>query len=452
MIRRRLPLTAIISSTLIAGGLFMLDLPNTEETGKHATAPLGLTAAVEQTTVSVGSTAQAAIQAIPTAKPLEEMPAPYVETLKVGRGDTLMKMLLNAGINRGDAYTAIEAMRSAYDPRRLRVGQELHVTFQPGRHKDMPHLFQSLRLKTGFNKDLYVSRSTDGDYAVHEEEQELITTLHRAEGKIDSSLYVAASKSGIPASLLMEFIFAYSFDVDFQRDIQKNDAFEVMYEKISTADGKNTKVGNIQYASLTLSGINIPIYRFKQKNGRVAYFNDKGQSAQKALMRTPINGARLSSGFGKRRHPILGYSKMHTGVDFAAPPGTPIYAAGDGVLDYVGRKGGYGKYIRIRHNSEYQTAYAHMRGYKKGVHKGKRVKQGDVIGYVGSTGRSTGPHLHYEIIRKGRKTNPMKVRMPSGKKLKGQELARFMEVKNAHDAQYASLEPVISIARLAQSE
>jgi len=451
MIRRRLPLTAIISSTLIAGGLFMLDLPQTEETDTHLKAPLSISASGDHPTVSVGSSAQAAIQSKSTEKPLDKTPDPYVKTLKVGSGDTLMKILLDEGINRGDAYTAIEAMRTAYDPRRLRVGQTLDVTFQPGRHQDMPHLFQELRLKTGFNKDLLVTRNNDGDYTAHEEEHELTTTLHRAEGTIESSLYVAATQAGIPASLLMEFIFAYSFDVDFQRDIQKGDRFEVMYEKVTTADGKRSKMGNIQYASLSLSGTKLPIYRYKEKGGHVAYYDDRGQSAQKALMRTPINGARLSSSFGKRKHPILGYSKMHTGVDFAAPRGTPIFAAGDGVIDYAGRKGGYGKYIRIRHNSEYQTAYAHMRAYKKGMYKGKRVKQGQVIGYVGTTGRSTGPHLHYEIIRNGRKANPMKVRMPSGKKLKGQELARFMTVKNQYDAQYAKLEPVISIGRLASA-
>lgn len=452
MLRRRLPLTAIISSSLIAGGLFMLELPKSEESQEQITAPLSMSVPVEQTGMSVGSSAQAAIQSQSTERPLEKLPEPYIKTLEVGRGDTLMKMLLEAGINRGDAYTAIEAMRTAYDPRKLRVGQEIEVTFQPGLHQEMPHLFQELRLNTGFNKDLYVSRTNDGSYDAQEREQDLVTTLHRAEGTIENSLYVAASKAGIPAALLMEFIFAYSFDVDFQRDIQKGDSFEIMYEKVATADGERSKMGNIQYASLNLSGTRLPIYRHIDQDGRVAYYDDKGQSAQKALMRTPINGARLSSGFGKRKHPILGYSKMHTGIDFAAPSGTPIFAAGDGVIDYAARKGGYGKYIRIRHNSEYQTAYAHMRAFKKGMHKGKRVKQGDVIGYVGSTGRSTGPHLHYEIIKSNRKVNPLRVRMPSGKKLKGEELARFMETKASFDAQYASLAPRTPNQQVASAE
>lgn len=454
MIRRRLPLTAIISSSLIAGGLFMLDLPQQEETEQvHLSAPVAITQSVEApAVVSVGSVANAAIQNTPTSEPRAQLPQSYVRTLKVGSGDTLMKILLQAGINRGDAYTAIEALREEYDPRRLRPGQQIEVTFQPGRHEDMPHSFEEMRLNTGFNHNVYVAREAGGVYKAYEEVKDLVTSLRRADGTIDSSLYVAATDSGLPASLLMEFIFAYSFDVDFQRDIQKGDRFEVMYEEIATEDGKHKKVGNILYANLNTGGRNLPIYRYEDKDGRVAYYDDKGQSTQKALMRTPINGARLSSGFGKRRHPILGYSKMHTGIDFAAPRGTPIFAAGDGVIDYAARKGGYGKYIRIRHNSEYQTAYAHMRAYKKGIYKGKRVKQGDVIGYVGTTGRSTGPHLHYEVIRNGRKTNPLKVRMPAGKKLAGKELNRFLSVKNKFEMEYARLAPSSSNERLASAE
>jgi len=451
MIRRRIPLTAIISSSLIAGGLFMLDLPKREEIKDTLQTPLSTSPSLD-TSLSVGSAAQAAIQPETITPPHSVMPEDYTKTVEVGRGDTLMKILLTAGINRGDAYTAIEALSTTYDPRRLRPKQKIHVTFQPGLHENMPHTFQEMQLKTGFNKDVRVVRAENGEYIAAEVTHDLVTTLHRAEGQINSSLYVAAIDAGMPASLLMEFIFAYSFDVDFQRDIQKNDEFQIMYEKISTQDGSRSKIGNILFASLSLSGDRLPIYRYENTKGHTAYYNDKGHGAQKALMRTPINGARLSSGFGKRRHPILKYSKMHTGVDFAAPRGTPIYAAGDGVLDYAGRKGGYGKYIRIRHNSEYQTAYAHMRGFKKGMYKGKRVKQGEVIGYVGTTGRSTGPHLHYEIIRNGGKVNPMRVRMPSGVKLKGRELERFIATKSNFIQDYASLTPLSTSAQVASAE
>ena len=206
--------------------------------------------------------------------------------------------------------------------------------------------------------------------------------------------------------------------------------------------------GQIVFAALTLSGERKPIYLHTLKNGVTDYFDEKGQSAKKALMRTPIDGARLSSSFGKRKHPILGYTKLHTGTDFAAPRGTPIYAAGDGSIDTAGWNGGYGKYVRIRHNSEYSTAYAHMKAIKSGIGKGKRVRQGQIIGYVGTTGRSTGPHLHYEIIRRGKKVNPMWVKMPSGQKLKGNEMARFEATREALKTQWASLgDPVQPVAQ-----
>lgn len=451
MLRRRLSLTALVSSGLIAGGLFMLDVPKEERAVALNSNGL-IIPSKPLDTVTVGVSANAAVQEQSQKPALAQLPDPYTKTLEVNRGDTLMNLLLDAGINRGDAYTAIQALSEAYNPRRLRVGQEIDVTFQPGKHEEMPHTFQEMRISKDFAVDVVVSRNDNGDYFAEEKAENLVTNLKRTEGTIESSLYLAASKAGVPASVLMEFIFAYSFDVDFQRDIQKGDSFEIMYEEIATANGDESKLGNILFASLTLSGDRLPIYRFKAENGHVAYYNDKGYGAQKALMRTPINGARLSSGFGKRRHPILKYSKMHTGIDFAAPPGTPIFAAGDGVIEQAGWNGGYGKYIKIRHNSEFQTAYAHMRALKNGMFKGKRVRQGDIIGYVGSTGRSTGPHLHYEIIKKGRKVNPLRVRMPSGTKLAGEELARFQNQKASFDQQYAKLAPVTQIERVASND
>ena len=197
--------------------------------------------------------------------------------------------------------------------------------------------------------------------------------------------------------------------------------------------------GDIVYAAMTLSGKRMELYRFTPKSGNTDYLDPKGDSVRKTLMRTPIDGARLSSGYGMRKHPILGYTKMHRGVDFAAPRGTPIYAAGDGTVEVAGRKGAYGKYVRIRHNSTYKTAYAHMSRYGKGIKKGKRVKQGQIIGYVGSTGRSTGPHLHYEILVNGRQINPRRVKLPSGEKLKGQDLEAFAQARAEIDAVRAEI-------------
>ena len=231
--------------------------------------------------------------------------------------------------------------------------------------------------------------------------------------------------AGLPISILMEMVQIFSFDVDFQREIQKGDKFEVLYENQLNDDGETVALGPVLFASLSLSGKILGLYRHEPGNGPVDYFNIKGQSARKALMRTPINGASLSSGYGMRRHPILGYNKMHRGLDFSAPRRTPIVAAGDGVIEVAGRNGSYGKYIRIRHNGTYKTAYAHMKGYARGMRAGKRVRQGQTIGYVGTTGRSTGPHLHYEVLRNGTQMNPRKLKLPTGQKLKGTALAQF---------------------------
>ena len=285
-----------------------------------------------------------------------------------------------------------------------------------------------------------VKRNAGDGFTAVKEAKKVKRSLARVAAPITSSLYLAGEGQGLPANVLAELIRIYSWDVDFQRDIREGDAFEVTYEEVRDEEGRLVHAGTVHFAALTLSGDRRPLYRFVTAAGDVDYFDDKGQGARKALMRTPIDGARLSSGFGKRRHPVLGYNKMHRGVDFAAPQGTPIYAAGDGVVTFAGRKGGYGNYINIRHNGRYHTAYAHMKGFARGMSRGKRVRQGEVIGYVGTTGRSTGPHLHYEILVDGGQVNPLSVRMPSGRKLTGKELARFLAAKDQMDLQFARLD------------
>ena len=207
-----------------------------------------------------------------------------------------------------------------------------------------------------------------------------------------------------------------------------------MFYEIFYNEKRNTKsFGNILYIKLKLQKTNLEYFLFLDEEGYFDYYNKEGKNVRKALLKTPLDGARLSSSFGMRKHPISGFNKLHKGVDFAAPKGTPVYAGGNGVVEMVGRNGGYGKYIRIRHNNAYKTAYAHLNNYKKGIHKGSRVNQGDIIGYVGSTGNSTGPHLHYEIIYQGKQINPMKMKLPSGKVLKGKELEKFKQsVKNIY--------------------
>jgi murein DD-endopeptidase MepM/ murein hydrolase activator NlpD len=246
---------------------------------------------------------------------------------------------------------------------------------------------------------------------------------------------------------MMEAIKAYSYDVDFQRDIRNGNNFEVVYETYVDDKGQFVREGDMLFASLLVNGEELKIFRFTTPDGDTDYYTEDGHSVKKALLRTPINGARISSGFGMRRHPVLGYSRMHKGVDFAAPRGTPVYAAGDGTIDMIGRRGGYGNYVRIRHNPEYSTAYAHLYKFANGMKRGRHVKQGQVIAYSGSTGVSTGPHLHYEVLIAGRQVNPNKVKMTPGRKLDKRELATFNDAKKKMIALRSSLPLRSQVAR-----
>ena len=241
---------------------------------------------------------------------------------------------------------------------------------------------------------------------------------------ITNSLYNSAVKHGIKPSIIIEFARIYGFQIDFQRDIWKNDSFQIIYENFEDDKGKILETGNILYANLILQGKENGLYIFKTKDG-YEHFDKAGKSIRKSLMKTPINGARLSSSFGMRKHPILGYNKMHRGTDFAAPEGTPIMASGDGKIVRARWCGGGGNCIKIKHNSTYSTVYAHLKNFARGIKEGVRVKQGQTIGYVGSTGMSTGPHLHYEVIINGKKVNSQKLKLPSGKILKGKERKLF---------------------------
>ncbi len=387
--------------------------------------------------------------AIPAPVREPEPPQPLVHTVEIENGDNLMDVLIKAGAERAEAHTAIQSLKGVYDPRRdLRVGDELQITLGPvvkdaGAAEETPPDYElsSLRLPVTYDREVEVARVSDDDFIAREIELPLNSEFVRVTGTIDSSLFVNGRDAGIPISVLIELIRIYSFDVDFQRDIWNGDAFEIMFERQRNADDVVVNNGDIHYAKLTLRGTQLPFYRFETSKGTIDYFNEKGESVRKALMKTPLDGARLSSRFGNRKHPILGYTRLHAGVDFAAPTGTPIYAAGDGTVDVAQTNGGYGKYIRIRHNGTYATAYAHLNGYARGVRQGKRVRQGQVIGYVGSTGRSTGPHLHYEIHRDGKPINPLGLKLPSGEKLAGDRLAAFQAMRSDVDARFAALAP-----------
>ena len=241
---------------------------------------------------------------------------------------------------------------------------------------------------------------------------------------IKDNLYSSAVKAGIEPNIIVEFARIFGFEVDFQRDIRKEDWFEILYEKFKDDNGKVRDTGKIIYASMYVNGEEINLYNFEYNNNE-EYYDIKGKSITKSLMKTPINGARLSSSYGMRKHPILGYNKMHRGTDFAAPSGTPIMASGSGTVTRARWCGGGGNCVKIKHNSTYETIYAHMKSFAKGIREGKKVKQGQIIGYVGSTGLSTGPHLHYEVVVNGKKVNSQKLKLPSGKILKGEERKQF---------------------------
>ncbi len=354
-------------------------------------------------------------------------------TVTLARGATLMETLMSAGSTRDEAHAVIASVKQLFDPRRLQAGQSVSLTFvnattaDPSSatasvHKQLAGL--SLNLDTQNRLD--VVRLDDGGFMSGFVERELVRDYRRVEGEIKSSLYLSADKAGVPRPVLMDLIRIYSFDVDFQRDVQRGDRFEILYETFVDDQGTPVKPGDVLYSELTIAGDEKPLYRYELADGRVDYFDEKGESSRKALMRTPIDGARLSSRFGMRKHPVLGYSKMHKGIDFAASSGTPIYAAGDGVVERASRFGAYGNYVRIRHNADYTTAYAHMKKFAKGIYPGKRVRQGETIGYVGTTGRSTGPHLHYEVHYRNKHVNPLSVKIPTGIRLAEADRPGFM--------------------------
>jgi len=269
-------------------------------------------------------------------------------------------------------------------------------------------------------KDLIVARNSKNFFEYSEITKELSTKKIYKENIIKNSLYKSAVEEKIDPNIIVQFAQIYGFQVDFQRDIKKNDSFQIVYEELINENSQTVDFGNIIYANLILQGKPLELYFFNSEKQKINdHFDSSGQSVKKTLMKTPINGARLSSSFGMRKHPILGYNKMHQGTDFAAPMGTPIMASGAGQILKAGWCGGGGNCVKIRHNSVYSTVYAHMSKFARGVKKGVRVNQGQIIGYVGSTGLSTGPHLHYEVIKNGKKINSQTLKLPSGKKLKG---------------------------------
>ncbi len=368
------------------------------------------------------------------------------KTVTVSSGDTLINILLDAGLPNPEAYGLVTVMKDVFNPADLRQGQELVLSF--AEEMEAAPLFKGLCLKLDVDREVQVMRCPDQEFQAREWVRELEVRPARAAAEIDSSLYEAAVAADLPLQILMQVVRAYSYDIDFQRDIHPGDRFEVLYEEKIDEKGDVLKSGGLLHAVLHTRGRTLPIYRFENAKGEADFFDEQGKSVRKTLMVTPIDGARISSRYGMRRHPVQGYNKMHRGLDFAAPTGTPIMAAGDGIVEYAGRNGGYGNYIRIRHPNEYKTVYGHMSRYAKGMRSGARVRQGDTIGYVGSTGISTGPHLHYEVQHGKKTVNPASVKTPPGRTLEGEELQKFFLAKKLLEKTYVSLGSATQSARL----
>lgn len=369
------------------------------------------------------------------------------ETITVRSGDTLQDVLTRTGIDRTTAANVANAVYDVFDPRRLRAGQKLELAYSAFVVDGETPLAQ-MNFEINPGHLVSVARQTDGSFAAHEIELATRSEFVRAEGVIESSLFEAAAKQGVPLDVMASVVKLYSYDVDFQRDIHKGDTFSVLYERAVTEDGRIVRNSDVQFASMNIGGALMKLYAFEREDGFVEYYNEKGEGIRKALMRTPINGARLTSSYGRRKHPILGYSLMHRGVDFGAPTGTPIMAAGDGVIERAGPNGAYGNYIRIRHGGEFSTAYAHLSRFGAGISAGKRVRQGQIIGYVGATGRVTGPHLHYEILRKNAQVNPITVKLQGAQKLEGKALAAFKAKVVETDRMYATVNALERYAML----
>jgi len=340
---------------------------------------------------------------------------------KISSGETFDKILNNYSIPSKEILSIKENLNSDFNLSNLKTNLDIKFTIDQSNNKKIT----SFLFPVSRTEKILLTRNLDTDKF---EKKKIITNLNKKiifkEGKILQSLYKTAIDLNIQPNIIIEFARIYGFQVDFQRDIRKNDIFQIMYEVFEDDNGKVFETGNIIFADLKLSGVNNSLYYFDKK-GNEGHFDQNGKSVEKALMKTPINGARLSSAFGMRKHPIDGYNKMHRGTDFAAPMGTPIMASGSGVVTRARWCGGGGNCVKIKHNSTYETIYAHMKNFARGIKEGVRVKQGQIIGYVGSTGKSTGPHLHYEVIENGKKINSQKLKLPSGKTLKGKNRELF---------------------------
>ena len=383
-------------------------------------------------------------------------PEPVDEQFTLAKGQTLIDALVDRGVNKEAARALAAAIEPIFPTSMLKQGTVFEVTLDRqidfyGRDVTFP---VELSFRPGPDEIIKAEADEDGrfvaaiDGAKTGTKSQYAQVNHfRTRAKVGSSLYGTAKDNKVPDYIVAELTRVFAYDVDFQRQVKANDTFDVFYGNPLTGSSSKRKV--LHYAQLTLDGKTRTYFRYTTKDGQTDYFDENGRSATKSLLKTPVSGARLTSGFGMRRHPLLGYSKMHAGVDFGAPHGTPIRAAGSGVVELAGRHGAYGITVEIKHNNKYETLYAHMSKLAAGIRRGTKVNQGQIIGYVGSTGRSTGPHLHYEVRVGNRPVNPTRIQSAGGKQLAGKELAKFKQMKQRV---FAMMQEAPSATQVAQAK
>ena len=353
-----------------------------------------------------------------------QIKSPFINLdYEIKNGDTIVKILKKYNVQKRDIKEVINQYKKFGKSNQLLVGNKINIIIEK-KAEEIKNSIIKFSVPLTKNTTINITKNEDNKVI----SKKIITKLYKkkvlSENIIKNNLYSSAIEAKVNPDTIIEFARIFGFEIDFQRDIRKNDYFKIVYEKYFDENGEYIKSGSILYAQMSVSGREISLYKFGDDKG-FGYFDINGKSVEKALMKTPINGARLSSSFGMRKHPILGYNKKHLGTDFAAPSGTPIMASGSGTVTRAKWCGGGGNCIKIKHNSTYETIYAHMKSFAKGIRVGKKVRQGQVIGYVGSTGMSTGPHLHYEVIINGKKVNSQTLQLPSGKVLKDEERRLF---------------------------
>ena len=350
--------------------------------------------------------------------------SPFINiNYEIKSGDSIQKILKKFKVKNNEIQTVINQYKKYSNPNQLLTGNKIDIIIEENLSKKN-YSIAKFAIPITKSTTIEINKNEQGKIL----SKKIITKLYKkktfSENVIVDNLYSSAIKAKINPDTIIEFARIFGFEIDFQRDIRKNDYFKIIYDKYFDENGEFVKSGTIHYVHMSVNGREITLYKFGDDKN-YGYFDINGKSVEKALMKTPINGARLSSSFGMRKHPILGFNKMHSGTDFAAPSGTPIMASGSGTIVLAKWCGGGGNCIKIKHNSTYETVYAHMKSFARGMKKGKKVRQGEIIGYVGSTGMSTGPHLHYEVIVNGKKVNSRTLKLPSGKILKDHERKLF---------------------------